>query len=53
MKLDSKNRAISQRIGYKWIYKRLMEGDGRNWQEVKQMSFFSAAKMLSIENAMT
>jgi hypothetical protein len=39
-------------VGYKWIYKRLIEGSGYTWESVKKASFFGAAKALSIENAM-
>lgn len=41
-----------QRVGYKWIYKRLVEDAGYSWASVRGLSFFSAAKVLSIENAM-
>ena len=50
--LESKNKAIAQRVGFRWIYKRLIEGAGYNWTTVKEASFFGAAKALSIENAM-
>jgi len=29
-----------------------MESNARSWQDVKRMSFFAAAKIMSIENAM-
>lgn len=51
-RVEAKNKAISQRVGFRWIYKRLMENQGLDWGAMKRMPFFTAAKILSIENAM-